>query len=514
MTKEQILGIDIGTSAIKSVLFDQSGNELSISRRQPEIDRPFPGWSEVAPLTVWRLVKETIREVTAKSASLKGKVIAIGVSGVCCGSWLVDEDVNPVRNAILWNDGRAADIITDWSRSGVMDEIFRIGGNLIFPGYTLSVLKWVAENEPGSLADAKHSIYCKDYIRYRLTGDLALDHSDAAYMPYDLKAGTISKELLDVVGLSDSLRLFPKLIEPDSIAGFLLDDVAKELGLPKGIPVIGGLVDVAATTLGAGAWRLGQACSIIGTSNLNSIILEKPSFEPFGIGVQTRTTGGMFVKSLVNTSGTLGLQWFIDEFCQLEKVNEERRGRSVFAWAEDQINTVPIGSDGIIYHPYINSTGVISPFFNPAARAQFFGISIEHTKKQMLRAVYEGTALAIHDCYSQMPVEIDQVYISGGGARSSTWSQMIADATGKSILVSKGDELGAKGVAILAGIASGLYPSLKEAVNRSIHVEREFTPNPKAHSQFNKVYDVYRKIYKDVNESWWARYAMLQKLRK
>ena len=477
MKKTYMLGIDIGTSAIKCVVFNTEGHEVAVSRGVPDLIRLQPGWSELNSDNLWQIIENLLREITSDPAIADGRIECIGITGTCCGSWLFDADIRPVRNAILWNDGRAADIIGQWQKNGILDEIFRISGNVIFPGYTIPTLRWLVENEPESLEKSSYNLYCKDLVRYKLTGRIALDRSDLAYMPFDIRKGELSEELMKICGIDSVLHIFPEIIESGDIAGYVLPEVAKSVGLPSGIPVVGGLVDVAATTLGAGAYLPGQACSTVGTSFMNNLVSDQPSFEPFGIGVQTRSVNHTWIRSFVNTSGTINLQWFLDQFCVDKREIINMTGENIYDWAEKTAAEIPIGSGGIIYHPYLNTTGVISPFVNPTARAQFFGISIEHTRAHMLRAVYEGTALSMLDCYAHMPVEVKQLYISGGGARSPFWCQMFADCTGRKILVTSGSELGARGVVILAGIACGIYKDLSDAIQSVIHVEREHTPD-------------------------------------
>ncbi len=349
-------------------------------------------------------------------------------------------------------------------------------------------------------------------MRFKLTGNIALDRSDLGYMPFDILKGVLSEKLMKICGIDSTRRIFPKIIGSGDIAGIVLPEVAKAVGLPRGIPVVGGLVDVAATTLGAGAYLPGQACSIVGTSFLNNLVSDQPSFEPFGIGVQTQSVNHTWIRSMVNTSGTINLQWFLDQFCIDKRSLENIADDDLFEWAEKTVAEIPIGSGGIIYHPYLNTTGVVSPFVNPTARAQFFGISIEHTRAHMLRAVYEGTALSMLDCYVHMPVNVKQLYISGGGARSPFWCQMFADCTGKKIIVTSGSELGTRGVVILAGIASGVYGDLPDAIHSVIRVEREHQPDPKATEKYQKVYKLYKKIYQDVAEDWWERHYMMRNL--
>jgi sugar (pentulose or hexulose) kinase len=504
MKKSYLLGIDIGTSALKCVVYNSAGQEVAISRGVPNLIRLKPGWSELNSDVLWQLIENLLREVMLHPAIADGKIEGIGITGTCCGSWLFDADVRPVRNAILWNDGRAADIIGQWQVNGVMDEIFRISGNVIFPGYTIPTLRWLVENEPASLEKARYNLYCKDLVRFKLTGRIALDRSDLGYMPFDIRNRELSDELMKICGIDSTRKLFPEIIESGDIAGYVLPEVAKAVGLPNGIPVVGGLVDVAATTLGAGAYLPGQACSIVGTSFLNNLVSDQPSFEPFGTGVQTQSVNHTWIRSMVNTSGTINLQWFLDQFCKDKQVTMS--DEKLYDWAEQTAEEIPIGSGGIIYHPYLNSTGVVSPFVNPTARAQFFGISIEHTRAHMLRAVYEGTALSMLDCYANMPVDVKQLYLTGGGARSSFWCQMFADCTGRTILVTSGTELGARGVIILAGIACGVYKDLPDAIQSVIRVEREYHPDQKASEKYQEIYKLYKSIYQHVSGDWWERH--------
>lgn len=512
MPEQYLLGIDVGTSAIKCVVFDRGCNEVAISKRKPEIKREQPGWSEVSMDGLWEMVLSAIQEVTSDPALAGGKIVGVGIAGTACGAWLLDEHNRPVRKGILWNDGRAADLMGTWQQEGLLDTIFSISGNAIFPGYPLPLLRWLLDNEPDSLEKARYYVFCKDWIRLKLTGEVDIERSDMGYMPYDICKGELSKELMQLCGISSTQHLFGDIVESDKIVGVVQTAAAEQTGLESGIPVIGGLVDVAATTLGSGAYLPGQACSIVGTSFLNNLVGDKPSFEPAGIGAQTKSVNNAYIRSMINTSGTINLDWFLNQFYITGKNANEFIDGEIYNRAEQEAGEIPIGSGGIIYHPYINTTGVISPFVNPTARAQFFGISIEHKRAHLLRAIYEGTALSMLDCYSHFPVEVDQLFISGGGSRSPFWCQMFADCTGKEILVPSGRELGARGVVILAGIACGIYEDLDDAMKSVIHIERKYTPNQSDRKKYQNIYELYRQIYKHVAEDWWERHRLLQSL--
>jgi sugar (pentulose or hexulose) kinase len=504
-----LLGIDVGTSLIKSVLFDVHGREIAAVRRESQVAHPHPDWSEADMEAVWAVTRDALHEVLAQGRG--ERVVGIGITGTCCGAWLVDRDGRSVRPAILWNDGRASDILAEWQRSGLTSRMFAISGNAFFPGYTLPVLAWLRQHEPSSLDRAQWLLFTKDWIRYKLTGEIATEESDCSYMPFDIRQRSFSQELFDLAGLSECSRLLPNMLIGYDLGGRVLPEIAAATGLPQGTPVVAGLVDVVASTLGAGAWRPGQACTIIGTSALNSLVSSKPIFEPPDVGVQATMPGGNWLRSLVNTSGTLNIEWMLDVLAGEERIRAEREGVSVYDLVEAAVKQVPIGSEGVIYHPYINTAGVISPFVNPTARAQFFGISLAHTRAHLLRAVYEGVALSMLDAYENMPEKCDELLLSGGGARSEFWSQMFADATGRRVEVAEGSEFGAKGAAMMAGIGAGVYPDLKEAVSTA-RVARRHQPTMEAHRRYRELYALYRELYQRLNDAWWLRHRILQDL--
>lgn len=501
-----LLGIDAGTSVIKSVLFDVRGNEVAVARRETPVLHPRPGWSEADMDAVWESARATIKEVTAEGRG--ERVAAVGITGTCCGAWLLDEANLPVRPAILWNDGRAAGILAEWQSDGTFGRIFAISGNAPFPGYTLPVLAWLRRHEPQTLERAHRLLFTKDWIRFKLTGEIANEETDFSYMPFDIRKRAFSQELFDLAGVGDCARLLPRMLGSAEIGGCVTVDVATVTGLPEGVPVVAGLVDVVASTLGAGACVPGQACSIVGTSALNSLVSSVPVFEPEGIGVQATMPNGYWLRSLVNTSGTLNIEWMLDVLAGVETRRAEEEGRSVFAIIEEMAEAVPVGSGGVMYHPYVNSAGVVSPFVNPAARAQFFGLSIEHTRANLFRAVYEGVALSMLDAYEHMPEECEEILLSGGGAQSEFWSQMFADATGRRVQVAAGSEFGARGAAMVAGVGAGIYSNIEEAAQIA-QVARTHEPNAEATAQYRELYRLYVELYTKLGPIWLLRSRIL-----
>ncbi len=220
--------------------------------------------------------------------------------------------------------------------------------------------------------------------------------------------------------------------------------------------------------------------------------------------------GENWLRSLVNTSGTLNIDWMLDNLAVPERERAEREGRDVFELIEEVVETVPVGSGGVLYHPYINTAGVVSPFVNAAARAQFFGISIANTRAHLMRAIYEGVALSMLDAYENMPERCEKVLLSGGGARSKFWSQMFADATGKRIEVAEGSEFGARGVAMMAGIGAGVYRNVEDAAS-IVRVVRYHDPRPEHHHNYRELYTLYRELYRLLGDAWRLHYTLTHK---
>lgn len=511
---EYLLGIDVGTTVSKSVIFDLDGFEIAVARHPTAVQNPVPASSEVDMRDVWDAVRNTIRELIYKQDIDPEFIRAIGVSATVAGVWLLDKDQKPFRNAILWNDGRAASIIAKWENDGTMQKIFDISGNAIFPGMTLPSLRWLIEHEPGTLTTAEYMFCGKDWVRFNLTGEIHSDESDLSQMPCDARTRDYSEELFNLCGIQDYADLFPPVAKSHEIIGFVTKKAADETGLKFGTPVVAGLGDVQASMVGAGATKPGDACSIVGTSSLNNVVLDYPSFEPSGIGFTFLMGDNLWLRSLTNTSGTLNLEWFLKNFCSEEQLEAKKRNISVYQILEEEAGSIPIGSGGVIYHPYLNTTGVAAPFRNAAARAQFFGIEVDHNRFHLLRAIYEGLAMAMRELYDLIPAKTTEVIVTGGGARSSFWCQMFADCTGRRMLIPEGTEFGGKGDAIIAGIGIGIYDDFDDARQKTFRLARSHEPDSSRNQSYNKIYPIYRDLYLSMQDHWWNRLKMLAELEK
>jgi sugar (pentulose or hexulose) kinase len=510
MTSRYLLGVDSGTSVVKSVVFDMDGREIAVAHRDMPIVSPFPGASEVDMYGAWMAAVDTIREVVATVGA--ESIAAIGLCGTACGVWAIDEQGQPVRTAILWNDGRAANVISEWQANGFFSEIFAVSANAPFPGYPLSSLSWLLNQEPQVLQRARWLLFHKDWIRFNLTGDIHTDVSDVSYFPGDARERGYSYALLERAGLHKLRDRLPPVAQSHDIVGEVNDAAATRTGLNAGTPVVAGAVDVVASALGGGAHRTGQACSILGTSFLNSLVVARPTFVPADSGVQACMPEGQWLRSLVNTTGTLGIDWMIKHLAGEERARAGNSEARVFELIEQVVGSVPAGSDGLVFLPYLNTSGIISPFTEPNARAEFFGLSIEHTRAHLMRAVYEGIALSMRDCYDAMNQPVHEVALVGGGARSAFWAQMFADATGRRIVVSEGREFGARGAAVLAGVGTGLFASLEDAMTQTVHASRTYEPRAEFTRVYSGIYELYQQRYHAGREGWSLRRRVMDQL--
>lgn len=510
MSEKFLLGIDTGTSVVKTLIFNVEGEEVSFSSRRLSIETAKPGWAEQDMNEVWQAVKETIQESLKKSDLAASNIAVVGISGQGDGCRLVDKHLKPVRKAILWLDGRAGEVVTRWEKEGTDLAGFRISGSATFSGTPAAIIKWLEKNEPHSLKKAKHFLFAKDWIKLKLSGKVSTDPSDASRAPINIKDRVYSDELFKLFGLSAYQDLFPRIIPSLEVAGEVSSEASEEVGLKEGTPIICGMIDVVATPVGLGAIYDGQAFSIVGTTCFNAVVTDQLILEPVGVGMTlVHALPDKFVRSMPSMAGTPNLDWFIKEFCSSEVGLGKKGEGNLYEVLEEKVKEVPLGSEGVLYHPYINPGGERAPFVKPSARAQFFGISLRHSRWHLLRSVYEGVALSMLDCFKHIPVQISEVALTGGGAKSSLWCQIFADVTGKTIKTLRTTELGALGAAIGGGVAVGIYPHMEDAVKRVVKFEKEYYPRPENHQKYQLIYQLYQNLYQRVWDAWDMRLKVI-----
>ena len=510
-----LLGVDAGTSVIKSIVFDLDGREVAGASRETELLHPAPAWVEQDMHAVWQAVAETVCEAVAGAIEKTGcrpdEIAAVGVTGQGDGTWLVDEDGRPVRNAILWLDGRSGEMVREAHAGGLSEEVFAITGTALNTSNQALHLRWLEAHEPHALERASAALRAKDWVYLKLTGIVSTDESDASHTYFSTHERAYSDRLIELLGLNHLRRLLPPALPASANVAPLLPQAAAALGLAPDMPVVSGPFDVAAADLGAGVVEPGDACTILGTAGINQMVIAEPVAEPFNAGyTMCHAPAGRLVRLLPTMAGALNLQWFVEQCFAHEAQTAAAEHRDFWAWCESQAQTIPIGSQGVMYHPYIDTAGERSPFVRTDARAQFTGVSVNHTRATLLRAVYEGVVLSAMDCYEHLGGAVRSLKLAGGGARSPFWAQMYADALGCEVDVVEGSEQGARGAAMNAGVAVGLYAGYEEAVARCIRSARSYAPHPQRTASYRSLLPLYRHSYEAMFPVWEERKRWLE----
>jgi sugar (pentulose or hexulose) kinase len=493
-----ILTLDKGTTVIKSVLFSSSGEELASVRQDETTQHPQHGWHEEDPESAWALAVGLLRRVVSESGVAPEEIACVGVTTHMGGLLLLDEAMRPLCPTVLWDDSRASGTIDEWATSGVLEELVAEGGQAILAGLTVPLLAWFSRHRPEVLAHAAHLCNPKDYFVLRMTGVLGTDESDAGWMPSDVDRRAYSERVWQLAGVEQCAGLFPSIRPSTQVAGGLLPDVAQEVGLRAGTPVIAGIGDANASTIGVGVIHPGQGVSIVGTSLLNNIVTRGAIREPRGLGFVIPTVNGCWMRMLPNTGGgSINLQWLVDL-----AYHDLPNPYVVF---DQEANSLEIGSTGVIYHPYISHAGVVAPFYHLGARAQFTGLHTGVGRAELARAVLEGLAYSIRDCFEACPEPLSEVRLSGGAARSAALCQIVADVLGKPVVLTTGEEAAARGVAIVAAAGAGVFRSIDDATEQFVHVRQVYEADPARHDRYTSYFQLFQQIREAMMPAWTAR---------
>lgn len=502
---QYLIGVDIGTSATKTVLFDEAFTVVASASKEYPMYQPQNGWAEQKPED-WRdAVLETLAAVLKKSGVAGQDVKGIGLSGQMHGLVMLDENNTVIRPAIIWCDQRTGKECEEITQKVGAQRLIEITANPALTGFTASKILWVRNHEPESYARCKHILLPKDYIRFILTGVFATEVSDASGMQLlDVPNRCWSQEVLEKLEISPSL--FAKVYESPEITGYITPDVARSTGLSEKTAVVGGAGDNAAAAVGTGIVRDGRAFTTIGTSGVVYAHSSKVKIDPKG-RVHTfccAVPGCWHVMGVTQGAG-LSLKWFRDNFCQTYIQEAERQGVDPYYLMDRDAAEVPVGSNRLLYLPYL--MGERTPHLDPDCRGVFFGLSAIHTQKELIRAVMEGVSYSLKNCEDillEMGVQIDEMMACGGGGTSKLWRQMLADLYGCSVKTADSKEGPALGVAILAAVGAGLYPSVEDACDSAIHTDKICEPIPENNQKYQPFYALYNRLYGDLKQDYQA----------
>jgi xylulokinase len=497
------IGIDIGTSGTKSLLIDPDGNIIAEASATYEVSMPKPLWTEQDPEDWWNATVKTVRAVIKQGRAKPGDVKAIGLSGQMHGSVFLDKAGKVIRPALLWNDQRTAaecDEITQLA--GGREELIRMVANPALTGFTAPKILWLRNHEPKKFDRVKHVLLPKDEIRRRLTGELATDASDASGMLLlDVRKRDWSDELLGKLGLDRSM--LAKVYESEDVTGSLRPEIAEKLGLTTDCKVVAGAGDCAAGAIGNGIVKSGIGTTSMGTSGVVFVHCDEPQYDSLGrLHTFCHAVRGKWHMMGVTLSAAGSLQWFVERVCPELLA---RRGADPYQTINAEAAEVPTGSDGLLFLPYL--AGERTPHADPFARGAFIGLTSKHTRGHMARAVMEGVAMSLRECLEiikQLDVPVREMRVSGGGAKSQLWKQILADTMDQPACTINAEQGPAYGVSLLAAVGSGQFKNIEEACKATIEVVKKVPPRKPAVKTYNKMFPIYQSLYHSLKDSFQA----------
>ncbi len=490
---QYLLAHDLGTSGNKATLFDSDGS-MVVSRTSAYETKFFHNnWAEQDPADWWRAVCESSQALLADVDP--GDVVAVALSGQMMGCLPVDADGAPLRPSIIYCDQRAtveADRLLD--KIGA-EEFYGIVGHRVSPSYSIEKLMWLKANEPDVYAATASMLNAKDYINYKLTGRIATDYSDASGTnAFDLNTFQWSAKIVDAAEVDGAM--LPEARPSTEVLGTVTSEAARATGLKEGTPVAVGGGDGSCAAVGVGCIQPGTAYGYVGSSSWIALTSDKPIVDP-----QMRTMNwAHVVPGYLQPAGTMqtagsSYQWLKNEVCRAEVAEAEAQGVSPYELINEKIAQSPPGANGLVFLPYL--LGERTPWWNPNARGAFIGLTLSHTRADMLRAVLEGVTynLCIIADILREHVAFDGVTVIGGGAKGAVWRQMMADIYGCQIRkLSVLEEATSMGAAVTAGVAAGVFEDFG-VVDRFISVDSVHDPDPQTAKQYAKMKPIFQKCY-------------------
>ena len=480
---KHFLGIDLGTSGLKILLVNEEGEIRGSVAREYKFNIPQPGWSEQSPALWWEACREGLREIMNIAGDVK--IEGVGVGGQMHGLVVLDAEDRVIRPAILWNDGRTAEETAYLNEEIGKERLSELTANIAFSGFTAPKLLWMRKHEPENFQRIEKIMLPKDYLVYCLTGRHCCDYSDASGMLLlDVKNRCWSKEMTDICGVRE--EQLPTLFESSDVVGYLREDVADELGLPRTVRVVAGAGDNAAAAVGTGTVQEG-ACNIsLGTSGTIFISSEKFRVDPNNaLHAFANAAGGFHLMGCMLSAASCN-QWFCEDILRTTD------------YAAEQASVAPekLGRGQVFFLPYL--MGERSPINDTDIRGMFLGLGMDTTRADMVQAVLEGVAFAIRDSLEvakSLGLKIERSGLCGGGARSALWRTILSNVLQLPLDIPQTEEGPGYGAAMLAMVGCGAYPSVADCAEHLVRVAETVYPTAEIAARYEKQYQKFQRIY-------------------
>ena len=477
-----LLGIDFGGGASKATLLSEDGVICATNTTEYETNYPKPGYAEQNPDDWVKATCEIIKGVLEKSKVTPDEICAVSLDAATHTAVIMDEDFNVIRPAIYWTDTRSKEEVSYLKEnySEIIDKQVLHKADTI---WSLPELLWIKNNEPENWSKVRKILFAKDYVRHQLTGDYVTDYIEAeGSMMFDINTLSWSETLCGI--LDFDTRKMPKIVKPTDIVGNITKEASELTGLAENTPVLCGTTDTVMEVFASGAVSKGQMTLKLATAGRICVITDKP-YPDINLINYSHILDGLFYPGTATKSCAASYRWYRDTF------------GGDYMELDEGAKNVPIGSEGLVFHPYLN--GELTPYANPNLCADFVGVRASHTKAHFTRAVLEGVTMSMLDCMTaldnlQVPHN-DKATIIGGGGKSPLWRQMVSDALGLKLVEMKYAD-SSFGSAMMAGVAVGIFNDAESAVKTCNEVVSETLPNEENRKEYQKLFKKYKAVQK------------------
>jgi erythritol kinase (D-erythritol 1-phosphate-forming) len=517
MTRDLIIGIDAGTSVLKSVAFTLDGLQVGGASRPNSYVHFGRGCVEQDMARTWHDATQTLCDLAAIVPGLAGRVAALAVTGQGDGCWLIDAEGEPVGDALIWLDSRAAEMAAAFVAGPDHAAHYATTGTGLNACQQSIQLAWLQRHQPERLAKAAHALHCKDWLYYKLTGKRAVDPAEALFTYGDFRTGSYAPAIAQRLGIARHTHLLPDIVDGARAHHGLTDQAAADTGLPGGLPIVLGYVDVVCSAIGGGLYDASgtSGCSILGSTGMHMRMARGADTVFLNTACSGYTMAlpeaGLYAQIQSNMAATVNIDWLVEmaqQACAMAGIESHRH--ALLAGVESHVAAAPPGS--ALYHPYILQAGERGPFMNAGARAQFTGLSTNTSFAGLFRAIYEGLAFAARDCYCAMGRIPDEIRVTGGAARSTTLLQILADALDAPVRSVTREETGAAGAAMIAAMSLGLHSSLAACADAWVTPTLGTLTAPD--QKLSKLYGALFPIYRSVREAMPPVWATLAQVRE
>ncbi len=501
MSHQVVVGVDIGTGGCKVVVFDLEGHLVAEAFKEYPVYHPRTDWAEQDPDEWWKAACSAMKQALSRSRACE--VVAVGLTSQREAFVPIDKEGKKLYNSIIWLDLRAVPQEKEIKKLIPPSEVLEITGVPVDYIFSAPKLLWLKENKPEVLSRAKVILFAKDYIAFKLCGEIATDYSMASRtMLFDIRRLRWSEKICEALRIP--MELLPPVKGAWEVVGEVTTEASKLTGLPKGTPVVTGGGDRPCEALGAGAYEEGLVNIGTGTGTVFEVPLSKPRPDPRGlIDCCCHVVPATWEYEIIINATGESLRWFRDNFGYEELCIAREKGTSAYVLFDQEASGIPPGAEGLLYYPYL--WGARAPKFNPQARAAFVGITHAHRRPHFIRAILEGVAfqyVGTLQLIEALGIKIRRISMTGGEARSDLWNQIKADVLGRKIEIPQVLDAAALGACILAAVGVGAYRDFRTAVSKMVRIARAYTPNPERHEKYMRVYATYQRVYELLEDSF------------